>query len=337
MQAQPSRFIFGSIPWYSVLIVLGIVLALLLAQKEANRKHMPKDCMLDIALLIVPAGIVGARLYYVLFQLPYYLVNPLQIFAVWNGGLAIYGAVIAGALAVVLWCKYKRISVLQSVDCIAPGLVLAQAIGRWGNFFNQEAFGRAVTNHSLQFFPYAVYIAPQGYFMATFFYESLWNVLVFICLWHFRKSQKRDGSIFLLYIGLYSAGRAFIEGLRSDSLYFIGLRVSQILSVLFIVCVLLVFAYQSKNKKAYFVVALFLLGILSVFWNLIYLAVPAMALFANLLFRLYKKGSNIAFVCIVASILCLLLQYTELALLLFLLCSAWSIILMYKGVQTCEI
>ncbi len=253
-----SRFVFGSVSWYAVLIVIGILLATLLGTKEEKRKGLPKDFLLDVILLAIPFGVIGARLYFVAFQLPYYSRHPAEIFALWEGGLAIYGAVIGGFFAVLLLCKKRKVSLAKTLDAMVPGLILAQAIGRWGNFFNMEAYGAQILNPSLQFFPVAVYIPNEGYFMATFFYEFVWNMMVFTLLWSKRECILHDGDTTLQYFGFYAAGRTFIEGLRSDSLYLFDIRVSQLLSVLVLTAVFLYLLHRILKKE----------GLKSFFWGI---------------------------------------------------------------------
>ena len=167
-----------------------------------------------------------------------YAANPMEIFAVWHGGLAIYGGVIGGLLAVVIFCKWRKFSMGHMIDIGAPALILGQAIGRWGNFVNQEAFGNLITNPDLQFFPYGVYIDRLGeWHQATFFYESMWDFLVLaVLLWYFKRA-KHKGNVFAMYLALYGVGRFFIEGLRTDSLWLIPgvIRVSQLLSAVLVV------------------------------------------------------------------------------------------------------
>ena len=180
-----SRMLFGIIPWYSFLIVLGVVLAIFLAAREEKRARLKKDTILDFALLVLPCGILGARIYYVAFSWSQFRDDLLSVFKIWEGGIAIYGAVIGGLIAAFFFSKKRKISFLTLCDVIAPGLILAQAIGRWGNYFNQEAYGLPVQNPALQFFPYAVQIQTENglqWFMATFFYEFVWNLLVFVFL-----------------------------------------------------------------------------------------------------------------------------------------------------------
>lgn len=236
-----SRYVVGSLPWYSVLIASGILIALALCIREEKRLQLPEDTMLDLALWTVPSGIIGARIYYVLFAWDSFADDPVSALYIWEGGLAIYGAVIGGLIAVTVFARVRKLSPLTLTDIIVPGLVLAQAIGRWGNYFNMEAYGREITNAAWQFFPAGVLI-PNGegytWHMATFFYESMWNLLVFALLWFvIRKRAKQPGALTLSYLICYGVGRFFIEGLRTDSLMLGSIRFSQLLSlVLVLVC-----------------------------------------------------------------------------------------------------
>ena len=270
--ANPDRVaftVFGrDIYWYGVLMAVGILVAIFLANKEEKRKRLPKDTILDCCLLIIPLGVICARLYYVIFEWQYYSVHPIEILYIWEGGLAFYGALIGGILGLWIYCRHKKMRMLRLMDCIAPGLVLAQAIGRWGNYFNQEAFGLPVNNGELLWFPLCVRIDGLHYFngeicsnpyhLATFFYESLWCFLVFVFLWSYRKKFKHDGDAFLSYVFLYGFERMLVEGLRGDSLYLIqpgtlfaeGIRVSQLGSFLAVVAVaVFVLIRRHKEKK----------------------------------------------------------------------------------------
>lgn len=243
-----SRYIIGTLPWYSCLIALGIVLALVWACREEKRVGLPKDTMIDLALWLVPAGIIGARLYYVAFAWDVFAQNPLSILYIWQGGLAIYGGLIGGALAAIVFARHKKLPLARILDCIVPGLALAQAIGRWGNYFNMEAFGQQVTDPAWQFFPFAVLIpSAEGgvWHQATFFYESAWNMAVFISLACMRKRMRRDGDALMWYMLLYGAGRMVIEGLRTDSLM-AGetVRISQLVSVTMCAAAGGLFAYR---------------------------------------------------------------------------------------------
>ena len=235
MPAIPySRYVFGSLPWYSTLIVCGMALALLLCTREEKRLGLQEDTVIDLALCVIPCGIIGARLYYVAFSWDAFAGDPLRILRIWEGGLAVYGSVIGGLLAALVFSRVRKISLATLTDIMVPGLILAQAIGRWGNYFNMEAYGAAITDPAWQFFPAGVLIPEGGelvWHMATFFYESMWNLGVFIALMRLRKRVFRRFDLSCWYLLLYGAGRFVIEGLRTDSLMAgDGLRVSQLLS-----------------------------------------------------------------------------------------------------------
>ena len=225
-----ERLLFGFLPIYGVLIALAIAVGVTLCSHEEKRLGLPRDTTIDLALWIIPAAIVGARLYYVAFQWDMYAGNPLRVLYVWEGGLAIYGGVIGGALAGLIFSRVKKISFATLADLVAPALILGQAIGRWGNFVNQEAYGRLIENPALQFFPLAVY-ADGAWHMTTFFYESLWNFIGFWILWLNRKRVTARGNLFLGYLCWYGLGRTVIEGWRMDSLMWGSVRVSQALSL----------------------------------------------------------------------------------------------------------
>ncbi len=231
----PSCFmLFGRpIYYYGVLIGLGFLLGILFCARRARRFGLKEDDVYDVAIWGIPCSILGARLYYVLFRLDYYLQHPEEIFAVWNGGLAIYGGVIAGVITVILVCRKKKIPVGAMLDNLCYGLLIGQIIGRWGNFMNREAFGAETT-----VFCRMGLTAPDGatiYVHPTFLYESLWNLGVLLFLLWFEKTGRRrfDGHCVTLYFLLYGLGRFWIEGLRTDSLYLgnTGIRVSQALSL----------------------------------------------------------------------------------------------------------
>ena len=270
---NPSRVaftLFGrDVYWYGVLMALGILIAVWLTLKEGKRKKLTEDDILDMCLVIIPSGVVGARLYYVIFEWDQYAANPIHALFIWEGGIAIYGSILGGIVATLIFSKWKKISFWTLADLVAPGLVLGQAIGRWGNFFNQEAFGELVTNPDLQFFPYAVYIERLGeWHMATFFYESAACFLIFIFLLIYRRKAKNApaGNLFLWYWVLYGIERAYVEGLRTDSLWIFkggipignliffpnGLRVSQVLSIIMVIAfgaVLIVRAVKRHKKQ----------------------------------------------------------------------------------------
>ena len=255
MSAVPvSRYLFGTLPLYSFLIVLGALFAVLLAVREEKIAALKKDTVLDLALWVLPAGIVGARLYYVAFSWDDFKGDLLSVLRIWEGGIAIYGALIAGLVTVLVFARIRKISPLLLCDVVVPGVALAQAIGRWGNYFNMEAYGAAVTDPALQFFPFAVLIpsdAEAPWHMATFFYESCWNLLVFVFLIIARRRYfRKQGDVFFFYAFLYACGRLVIEDFRTDSLYAASsVRVSQLLSVL--ICVgLLVYYFRLYGKRS---------------------------------------------------------------------------------------
>ncbi len=234
----PSYFLLFGRPiyFYGVLIGLGFLLAILFCARRAKRFGLKEDDMYDVAIWLIPCSILGARLYYVLFRLDYYLQHPEELFAIHNGGLAIYGGVIAGVITVILVCRKKKIPVGAMLDNLCYGLLIGQIIGRWGNFMNREAFGAETT-----VFCRMGLTAPDGttiYVHPTFLYESLWNLGVLLFLLWFEKTGRRrfDGHCVTLYFLLYGLGRFFIEGLRTDSLYLgnTGIRVSQALSLVLV-------------------------------------------------------------------------------------------------------
>jgi phosphatidylglycerol:prolipoprotein diacylglycerol transferase len=240
--------------WYGILISIGVLLGILLAIRNAKVFDIEQDSILDFALLAIPLAIIGARLYYVVFEWEMYQDNLLDIFNIRKGGLAIYGGVIGGILSGLIFTRWKKLDFWNLADACAPSLILGQAIGRWGNFVNQEAYGYIVENTRWQWFPAAVFIeANNQWHLATFFYESIWNFIIFIFLMFYRKHRKRTGEVFLLYLILYAFGRFFIEGLRTDSLYLGTIRVSQLLSAVLFIVGASVFVYRRRrNDKASF-------------------------------------------------------------------------------------
>ena len=242
--------------WYSVLIATGIIIGLYLLMKEASKQNISKDTVIDIAFYTIIWGIIGARIYYVIFNIKPYLSNPLSILYVWEGGLAIYGGIIGGLITLAYQTKKKNIALGKLTDMIVPSLILAQAIGRWGNFFNQEAHGGIVTLEFLKkihipnFIIKGMYI-NGNYYHPTFFYESLWCLLGFILLIIIRRLLKnsKDGTLTFIYLIWYGIGRFFIEGLRTDSLYLGIFRISQIVSIVIIIIGIIGLIYN-KRKEA---------------------------------------------------------------------------------------
>ena len=245
--------------WYGVIIALGMVLAVAYTYYRCRQQNISGDDVFDIAIFTVLFGIIGARLYYVLFKLENF--NSLaDVFDIRGGGLAIYGGVIAGALTIFIICKFiKKISWRKFFDSVAPGVMIAQAMGRWGNFFNGEAYGSIVEEGSPLYFirmgllPNMNSYTTMYYYHPTFLYESLWNIIGFILINVFYKTKKFDGQIALYYFIWYGFGRMFIEGLRTDSLYVggTGIRVSQLLGFLIFVAGtgLLIFGLIKAKKN----------------------------------------------------------------------------------------
>ena len=243
--------LFGlEIYFYGVIIALGFILAALYCAKRAKEFGLSSDELYELVIWLIPTCIIGARLYYVLFKLDYFIANPDRIFALRDGGLAIYGGIIAGIIVGIIWCRAKRIRVFAVADLTAFGLLIGQSVGRWGNFINREAFGAqteifcrmGLTVPGFE----TLYVHP------TFLYESLWNILGLIVLhiWSKKGKRKYDGQIFWLYILWYGLGRAWIEGLRSDSLY-IGstdIRVSQLLAIVSAVVSLVILIINARKQ-----------------------------------------------------------------------------------------
>ena len=255
MSIPYSRYIIGKLPWYGALISAGVIAALLLCMREEKRRGLKEDTIIDLAFWAIPLALVGARIYYAVFNWQAFSDDPLSVFRIWDGGIAIYGAIIGGLIGVLIFSKCRKMNPFTLTDIVVPGLSLAQGIGRWGNYFNMEAYGREITNTSLQFFPIGVQIpGGSGYswHMATFFYESCWDIAVFLVLWFvIRKRTEKPGTTTLWYLLLYGIGRFFIEGLRTDSLMSGSVRVSQLLSLVLVVAAgALLLLHRIQHKKA---------------------------------------------------------------------------------------
>lgn len=254
---NPEMFSIGniSVRWYSFLILVGIILAIFLAEKEAKKFKYDKDFIFDLAFWIIIFGIIGARLYYVIFNFELYKNDLLGIFKIWNGGLAIHGGIIAGLITLLVYCKIKGVKPLRVTDIAVPSLIIAQAIGRWGNFFNGEAHGPVTTLANLKelFIPQFIIDGMNiggVYYHPTFLYESLWCVLGFIILLIVRKFYKslKCGQLTCIYLMWYGAGRLVIESLRTDSLMLGSLKVAQLVSIGMIVVGVLFFLYLCFNR-----------------------------------------------------------------------------------------
>ena len=252
----PDGFsLFGHpIKFYGVIMATAMLIGVLLACKLAKKKNVKSDDIFLLALIVLPCSIVGARLYYCIFEGGY---SFIELFQIWKGGLAIYGGVIGGIVGIVIFCLIKKNfkMLITLFDIAAPCLILGQALGRWGNFFNQEAYGNLVSNPNFQWFPYAVFIESENaWFQATFFYESLWNLVGFVILMFAYYKTKLTGTTTSIYLIWYGLGRTLIEGLRSDSLYIgaTGIRVSQLLSAILVVVGIVILAiniYKTKKRR----------------------------------------------------------------------------------------
>ncbi|MCI6738372.1 MAG: prolipoprotein diacylglyceryl transferase [Intestinibacter sp.] len=235
--------LFGiDIMWYGILIATGMVIAVFIALREAKRLKISEDDILNLAMIAIPCGLIGARAYYVIFNWSYYAGNIAEILNFRGGGLAIHGGLIGGILAGFIYAKIKKINFFKLADCVVLGIPLAQAIGRWGNFLNQEAHG-GPTNLPWGIMVDGVKVHP------TFLYESIWDLGVFLFLFIFRKKQKYQGQILVDYIILYSIGRFFIEGLRTDSLMLGPLRMAQVVSLACIIIGVILNYILSRRAK----------------------------------------------------------------------------------------
>ncbi|MDJ0597101.1 MAG: prolipoprotein diacylglyceryl transferase [Pleurocapsa sp. MO_226.B13] len=256
----PIIFEIGSlaIRWYGLLIASAVLIGVTLSQYLAKRRGVDPDLLGDLAIWLVVSAIPAARIYYVLFQWQDYAQHPGDIIAIWKGGIAIHGAIIGGTLATIIFARLNRISLWQLLDLVAPSLILGQAIGRWGNFFNSEAFGKPTD------LPWKLYIAPRyrplellnfEYFHPTFLYESLWNLGVFIILlslffWGLKNRHRlKTGTIAAVYLIGYSLGRVWIEWLRTDSLMLGPLKIAQVVSLVAIALGLLILAWLYLLKR----------------------------------------------------------------------------------------
>ncbi|HCY9175030.1 TPA: prolipoprotein diacylglyceryl transferase [Staphylococcus aureus] len=248
---DPVAFNLGplSVRWYGIIIAVGILLGYFVAQRALVKAGLHKDTLVDIIFYSALFGFIAARIYFVIFQWPYYAENPGEIIKIWHGGIAIHGGLIGGFIAGVIVCKVKNLNPFQIGDIVAPSIILAQGIGRWGNFMNHEAHGGPVSRafleqlHLPNFIIENMYINGQ-YYHPTFLYESIWDVAGFIILVNIRKHLKL-GETFFLYLTWYSIGRFFIEGLRTDSLMLTSnIRVAQLVSILLILISISLIVYR---------------------------------------------------------------------------------------------
>ena len=256
---SPVAFKLGnlSVKWYGVIMAVAIILAVSMAIVEGRKRQIESDDFMDLLLWAVPIGYIGARIYYVIFEWNYYSQHLDQIIAIWNGGIAIYGGLLAGLAVLLVFCYKRMLPPFLMLDVITPGVMAAQILGRWGNFINQEAHGGPTTLAFLQSLHLPNFIISQMkiggiYYQPTFLYESFFNLigLLIILFLRHKKHLFKQGEIFMLYLAWYSVVRFFVEGMRTDSLYLMGsIRVSQMLSVILLIVVVCLFIYRRRVVK----------------------------------------------------------------------------------------
>ena len=241
----PSTIQLGplTIHFYGLIIAVGMLLAVLYASKRSKEFGLKEDDLIDGVLWVAPFAIICARLYYCIFEWDQYASNPISILYIWNGGLAIYGGVLGAVIGLSVFCKVRKIKATAMMDVVSLGLLIGQLVGRWGNFMNREAFG-APTDSFLRMGLYNTATGAVEYYHPTFLYESLWNFVGFLLLHFLSKKRKYDGQVALGYVAWYGLGRAFIEGLRMDSLYWGPFRVSQVLAGISCVVAVAVLLWQ---------------------------------------------------------------------------------------------
>lgn len=241
--------------WYSIFIFIGMLVACFLIYKEAKKRGIDEEFLVNLTFNTIIIGIIGARLYYVLFNLSYYLDNPVEIFQIWNGGLAIHGGIIAGLLFIIYYCKKHEVNLWKMLDIIVVGLIIAQAIGRWGNFFNSEAYGPITTAAHLkslgipQFIIDGMYILGE-YRQPTFFYESVWCLFGFLAMLIIRQYKYlKIGQLTSFYLIWYGIIRFITEAMRTDSLMLGPLKMAQLVSLVFIVSGIIIFIKSTKTNQ----------------------------------------------------------------------------------------
>ncbi len=254
---DPVALTIGPLPvrWYGIIMAAAFLVGIALAYRRAERNNINPDHILNMVTLIIPAAIIGARLYYVIFTWDAYRGDPLSALAIWHGGLAIHGGILGGLLAGLFYVRRYNLSPWLTADIVAPSLILGQAIGRWGNFINQEAHGGVVSeqfiNHFPAFIKHQMFIDGR-YYHPAFLYESVWNLGVFLFLYFYWPHKKTDGEVAFLYLVLYSAGRFCVESIRTDSLMLGPFRAAQLVSLLLILIgiagIVLLRRGSKKNK-----------------------------------------------------------------------------------------
>lgn len=245
-----------TIYWYSVIIITAIVIGIYFSSKKAEKNGLGKNFLLDLIFYLIPVGVLGARIYYVIFNYSVFKGDYLSIFKIWEGGLAIYGAVISSIIFIIYYCKKKNKDIYLTIDTLVPYLILGQAMGRWGNFINKEAHGAITTYEHLKDLHIPNFIIEgmkiNGfYYIPTFLYESVWCIIGFIILLIVRKKDnfKHTGLLLYIYFIWYGIGRLIIEGLRTDSLYLGVFRISQIVSIILILIGIIGIIYRRIKWK----------------------------------------------------------------------------------------
>ena len=254
---NPILFSFNGIEirWYSVLILVGMILAIILMIKEGKRFNISKDFSFNLAFWVIIVGVISARIYYCIFNFSLYKENLIDILKIWEGGLAIHGGLIGGFITLVIYCKIHNVNPFKMTDIAVAPLLLAQAIGRWGNFFNSEAHGSATTYTHLKELNIPEFIINgmkinNVYYHPTFFYESIYCLIGFIILLFIRRIPYiKRGQLTCLYMMYYSIGRFFIEAYRTDSLMFGGFKVAQLVSIILFIVGLIIFIILSRKGK----------------------------------------------------------------------------------------
>lgn len=241
--------------WYSIFIFIGMLVACFIIYKEAQKKDIDEEFLVNLTFNTIILGIIGARVYYVLFNLPYYLNNPIEILEIWNGGLAIHGGIFAGLLFIIFYCKKHEVDIWKILDIIVMGLLIAQAIGRWGNFFNSEAYGPITTATHLKqlgipdFIINGMYILGD-YRQPTFFYESVWCFFGFLAMLIIRKYKYlKTGILTSFYLIWYGIIRLIIESMRTDSLMLGPLKMAQLVSIIFIIAGIILWIKANKKNQ----------------------------------------------------------------------------------------
>ena len=239
--------------WYSIFVFIGLTVGCSIIYFEAKKRDIDENFLINLIFNSIIIGLIGARAYYVLFNLNYYLSNPLEILAVWNGGLAIHGGIFAGLIFVIIYCKKHKVNILKMLDIIVLGLIIGQSIGRWGNFFNSEAYGAITTVENLKrqgipmFIINGMYILGE-YRQPAFFYESVWCLCGFLAMLIIKRSKYlRIGQLSGFYLIWYGISRFLIEGIRTDSLMLGSIKIAQIVSILFIISGIILFIYNKKK------------------------------------------------------------------------------------------